>query len=260
MPRPPARVLTVPALALGTLLTVTSCGALGPEPAAKTPASAAPSASATGAAPSPASAPALTEAQAQAALITEADLGEPWAATRGAATWRDSMLKATTRKADCRRLLDSLYAEQFFGPDARTRAVTGLDDDWDGAQIRYQVVDHPAKEVDRTLAWLKSLPRKCAEFTAVNATGRTQYAKVFEMELPEAGDARQALRMGLAVVNPDGDWTTLTLDLAVVRVGGDVIVFTNGGLGEVPGDATWATAEVGAQRLAEVRRQGRAQV
>ncbi|MFE0674465.1 hypothetical protein [Streptomyces sp. NPDC058867] len=262
MPRPPARVLTVPVLALGTLLSATACGALEPESAAKAPVSAAPSASAPGTEPSRASAPALTEAQAQAALITEADLGEPWTATRGAATWRDSMLKATAKKADCRRLLDSLYAEQLLGPEARTRAVTGLDDDWDGAQIRYQVVGHPAEEVDRTLAWLKSLPRECAEFTAVTATGRTAYAQVVEADLPDIGDARQGLRIGLSVATtPEGDdWTTLTLDLVAVRVGDDAIVLTNGGLGEVPSDATRAAAELGTQRLTEVRRQGRAQV
>ncbi len=208
-----------------------------------------------------ASAPALTEAQAQAALITEADLGEPWSATQGAATWRDGMLKASTERADCRRLLDTLYTEEFFGPDARTRAVTGLDDDWDGAQIRYQVVAHPPKEAGRTLDWLRSLPKKCGEFTAVTATGAREYAEVTETELPEkAGDARQGLRVTLTAPTDDGDATTLTLDLAAVRVGDDAIVLTNGGLGDVPAEATWAATEIGARRLAEVRKQGRAQV
>ncbi|CCK28723.1 secreted protein [Streptomyces davaonensis JCM 4913] len=263
MPRPPVRVLAVPVLALGVLLTATACGGSdGPDAAAEpASASASPGPARTGAAPSPASAPALTEAQAQAALITEADLGEPWAATQGAATWRDGMLKASTERADCRRLLDTLYTEEFFGPDARTRAVTGLDDDWDGAQIRYQVVAHPPREADRTLDWLRSLPRKCGEFTAVTATGEKEYAEVTETELPEeAGDARQGLRITLTVPTSDDDATTLTLDLAAVRVGDDAIVLTNGGLGDVPGDATWAATEIGARRLAEVHKQGRVEV
>jgi len=251
------RVLITPALVLGALLTATACGADGSEATAKRPASASPTASPTTAAPSsPASAPALTKAQAQAALITDADLGEPWSPTQGAATWRDGMLKASTKNADCRRLLDALYAEEFFGPDARTRAVTGLDDDWDEAQIRYQVVAHPPKEVDRTLSWLKSLPKKCGEFTAVTATGALEYASVTERELPEAGDTRQGLRIYLTTA----DETTLTLDVAAVRVGDDAIVLTNGGLGDVPQDATWVATELGAERLAEVRRQGRAEV
>lgn len=258
MPRPPARarVLTAPALALGALLTVTACGADGSDTTATPRAAASPTASPTSPAPSPASAPALTEAQAQAALITEADLGEPWSATQGAATWRDGMLKASTDKPDCRRLLDVLYAEEFFGPEARTRAVTGLDDDWDGAQIRYQVVAHPRKEVDRTLSWLKSLPKKCGEFTAVTATGAREYTEVYETELPEVGDARQ----GLSITMTTGDGTTLTLDVAAVRVGDDALVLTNGGLGDVPGEATWAATELGAHRLAEVRKWGRAEV
>ncbi|WP_328872686.1 hypothetical protein OHT76_22710 [Streptomyces sp. NBC_00287] len=250
------RVLIAPALALGALLTATACGADGSDTPAKPAASASPTASPTASVPSPAAAPALTEAQARAALITEADLGEPWSATQGAATWRDGMLKASAEKADCRRLLDVLYAEEFFGPDARTRAVTGLDDDWDGAQIRYQVVAHPPKEVDGTLSWLKSLPKKCGEFTAVTATGEPEYAAVTELELPEVGDARQGLRINLTTA----DETTLTLDLAAVRVGDDAITLTNGGLGDVPAEATWVATELGAQRLAEVRKLGRAEV
>ncbi|MDT9699837.1 hypothetical protein [Streptomyces sp. P17] len=247
------RVLTAPALVLGALLTATACGADGSDTTAKPSASASPTASATTAAP--ASAPALTEAQARAALITEADLGEPWSATQGAATWRDGLLKASTEKADCRRLLDVLYTEEFFGPDARTRAVTGLDDDWDGAQIRYQVVAHPPKE-DRTLSWLSSLPKKCGEFRAVTATGAPEYAEVTETELPKVGDARQGLRITLTTT----DATTLTLDVAAVRAGDDAIVLTNGGLGDVPAEATRAATERGAQRLAEVRRLGRVEV
>lgn len=262
MPRPPVRVLTAPALALGALLTATACGAGDTGAAAKSSSSASssPSPARTGTAPStapsPAAAPALTEAQAQAALITEADLGEPWSATQGAATWRDGMLKASTEKPDCRRLLDMLYTEEFFGPDARTRAVTGLDDDWDGAQMRYQVVAHPPKEVDRTLDWLRSLPDKCGEFTAVTATGTLERAAVWETELPEVGDARQGLRIAVS----DGEENTLTVDLAAVRVGADAIVLTNGGLGDVPAEWTWAATELGAHRVAEVRKQGRAQV
>ncbi|MGV9449924.1 hypothetical protein [Streptomyces sp. NPDC003635] len=256
MPRPPVRLLAAPALALGALLTATACGAGDTGAAAKSSSSASPSPARTSAAPSPAAAPALTEAQAQAALITETDLGEPWSATQGAATWRDGMLKASTEKPDCRRLLDALYTEEFFGPDARTRAVTGLDDDWDGAQMRYQVVTHPPKEVDRTLDWLRSLPEKCGEFTAVTATGTLERAAVWETELPEVGDARQGLRIALS----DGEENTLTVDLAAVRVGADAIVLTNGGLGDVPAEWTWAATDLGAQRLVEVRKQGRAQV
>ncbi|MEV0176782.1 hypothetical protein AB0I00_37430 [Streptomyces sp. NPDC050803] len=261
MPRPPVRVLTASALALGALLTATACSAGGTEAgtAAKSPAaSRTPSPSA--APPSPSAATTLSEAQAQAALITEADLGEPWSATQGAATWRDGMLKASTDNADCRRLLDALYAEKLFGADARASAVTGLDDDWDGAQMRYQVVAHPPAEVDRTLAWLKKLPKKCGEFTAVTGTGALEWVEVAETELPEVGDARQGLRVTVAAATEDGDGPVLTLDLAAVRVGEDTIVLTNGGLGEVPSDATWAATELGAERLAEVRKQGRAQV
>jgi len=59
----------------------------------------------------------LTKAQAQAALITERDLGAPWTPTRGAATWRDGMLKATASPADVRQLMDRVEKQ----PDANLR-------------------------------------------------------------------------------------------------------------------------------------------
>ncbi|WP_282701092.1 hypothetical protein [Streptomyces sp. CC219B] len=259
MPLPPARVLTASALALGVLLTASACSAGGPKAAtpAKSPV-ASPTPTPSTAPPSPTAAPALTEAQARAALITAADLGEPWSETQGAATWRDGMLKASAEEPDCGRLLDSLYAEEFFGADARTSAVTGLDDDWDEAQIRYQVVVHPPAEVDRTLAWLGTLPRKCGQFTAVTSTGIQEQVEVSEAELPEVGDVRQGLRVTVTAATADAP--TLTLDLAAVRVGDDTILLTNGSLADLPADATWAATELGAQRLAEVRKQGRAQV
>ncbi|MBD0842211.1 hypothetical protein [Streptomyces sp. TRM68416] len=260
MPLPPARVLTASALALGALLTASACSAGGrPEASApvKSPV-ASPTPTPSSAPPSPTAAPALTEAQARAALITAADLGEPWSETQGAATWRDGMLKASTDDPDCRRLLDSLYAEEFFGGDARTGAVTGLDDDWDEAQIRYQVVVHPPAEVDRTLAWLGTLPQKCGRFTAVTGTGTREEVEVTEAELPEVGDARQGLRVTLTAATDDAP--TLTLELAAVRVGEDTILLTNGSLADLPTDATWTATELGAARLAEVRKQGRAEV
>ncbi|MFH0517304.1 hypothetical protein ACHBTE_09010 [Streptomyces sp. M41] len=257
MPRPPARAVVASALSVGALLSVSACSALGLDEAAR--AVSAPASSAAGAPKVPAADPTLTQSQARAALIGEADLGEPWAATEGFATWRESMLKATTESPECGRLLDSLYTEELFGPDARTRASVGLDDAWDGAQLRYQVVAHRPADVDRTLAWLDGLPDACGRFTAT-AGGGPMTGWVRGVELPEVGEARQGLRIVLSAVSEYDDAPTLTLDVAAVRVGDDAIVVTTGGLGEVPADATRAAVEVGAHRLAEVRKRGRASI
>ncbi|WDF39757.1 hypothetical protein PBV52_24650 [Streptomyces sp. T12] len=275
MPRPPARAVVASTLSAATLLTTASaCSLAGPDravPAA--PAAVSPAATATGP-PTPAAAPTLTEAQARAALITEADLGEPWVPTRGVATWRDAMLKASAESAECRRLLDALYAEELFGPDARTRASVGLDDEYDEAQLRYQVVAHRPAEVDRTLEWLGSLPRTCGQFMARTTRGGLMTVEVGEAQMPEVGDARRGLHIVLSGVSEDEDEgegesegesegeaaPTLTLHVAAIRVGDDAITVTNGGLGDVPGDATLAAVELGAQRLAEVRKRGRVEV
>ncbi|MFF3328596.1 hypothetical protein ACFYWX_03390 [Streptomyces sp. NPDC002888] len=255
MTRPPARAAVVPsALALTALLTVAACSAAGSGTA---PAAAPASPAAT--APSPAGAPTLTDAQAQAALITAGDLGEPWTPTQGAATWRDGLLKASADVPECGRLLDALYAEELFGPDARILAVAGLDDDWYQAQLHYQVVTHPPAEVDRTLAWLRTLPRSCGEFRAKAAGGRVQDGTVTEAALPKVGDARQGLRITLTSETAD-ETTQLTLYVAAVRVGDDTITVTNGGVGEIFDSVTQAAVEIGAQRVAEVRKRGRVQV
>ncbi|MFJ7075392.1 hypothetical protein [Streptomyces sp. NPDC098781] len=256
MPRFPVRAVLVAVCSAGALLSAPACSVVAPDRAGRTVAS--PGAAGT-ASKAPAADPTLTEAQARAALISEADLGEPWVPTEGFATWRDGMLKASAEPAECGRLLDALYAEDLFGADARTRASVGLDDEWDGAQLRYQVVAHRPAEVDRTLAWLGSMPDECGRFTATAGGGRMA-VEVRESELPQVGDARQGLRLVLTGISEYADAPTLTLDVAAVRVGDDTITVTNGGLGEVPDEATWAAVELGAHRLDEVRKKGRQSV
>ncbi|WP_241965666.1 hypothetical protein, partial [Streptomyces sp. MH60] len=228
---------------------------------------------------SPGLPPVLTRGQARAALITAADLGETWEPTRGAATWRDELLKATAGRSDCRRLLDVLYTEDLFGADAAIapRAAAALDDADGGAQLHYRVTSYRAADLDRTLAWLGTLPDTCGHFAArAAAHGTTRGVRVTELPLPDAGDARRGLRVTVGDTAPDDgtddrtdDGTdpaadtrggVLTVDLVAVRVGDDAISLTNGTLGEPADDATRTSVEIGTGRLTEARRQGRAQV
>lgn len=268
MIRIPSRVVVASVLSLGALGSASACGVVsqvkaqapqhsaGPSPAAppspKTPTSSK--------SPSSPSSPTLTEAQAQAALVTEGDLGEPWAPTQGAATWRDGVLKATAEAPDCRRLLDALYTDDLFGAQSGTRAVTGLDDAMDQAQLRYQVLALDPADVDRTLAWLGALPQTCGSFTALTDHGAVEGVRVDAAELPEVGDARQGLRVTFTGRTAEGEQPLLTLDVAVVRVGDDTIALTHGGPGYVSSDATNAFVQVGVQRLADVRKQARLRV
>jgi len=256
MTRTPHRVLLASALSLGALVSASAC-TLGAQVKAQAPA---PSHSARPSPTAPDSPPPLTEAQAQAALVTEGDLGEPWAPTQGAATWRDGVLKATADAPDCRRLLDALYTDDLFGADGATRAVTGLDDAMDQAQLRYQVLALNPADVDRTLGWMRTLPTTCGRFTAMTGRGAVQGVQVSEAGLPDVGDARQALRVTFVGRTADGEQTVLTLDVAAVRVGDDTIALTHGGPGEVSAETTKAFVQVGVQRLAEVRKQARLRV
>ncbi|MFE0512697.1 hypothetical protein [Streptomyces sp. NPDC058964] len=253
----PARLLAASVFTVGVLVTAAGCLGAQPERAAR-PAS--PTAPAAGQR-SPAAPVVLTAAQVRAALITEADLGVPWGPAEGIATWRDGLLKATTQAPECQRLLDALYADELLGQPAGTYAVTALDDGDDQAQLRYRVAAQRRADADRTLAWLKTLPQTCAQFTAATTRAGLQTVQVAEAELLAVGDARQGLRVTLTgqALDEDGDASVLTLDVAVVRVGDDAIVLTDGALGTPPSDVVRQALELGTQRLTQVREQGRAQ-
>ncbi|MFF4758923.1 hypothetical protein [Streptomyces sp. NPDC001292] len=252
----PARVLAACALCAAALLTEAACttGQSGravhaPAPVATRPpgpAAAAPAA-------------ALTQDQAQAAMLTEADLGTAWAPTQGAATWRDGMLKAQADTPECGRLLDALYTEEPFGAPSGAHAVAAYDNGDDEAQLRHQVLALRAPDVDRTLTWLRTMPQTCRGFTATATNSDVLDVRVADLALPNAGDARQGLRLTLTAESFEEDTlTTLTLDLATVRVGDDAIVLTTGALGTPPEDTTARAVQRGVDRLTEVHRKARA--
>ncbi|CAM5489121.1 hypothetical protein [Streptomyces aurantiogriseus] len=254
------RTLLASALSVAGLLTVASCATLGLEhpPTAR---QAAPTVQPSPGKPSaPTASPVLTDAQAHAALISDTDLGAPWSPTRGAATWRDGMLKATTPTADCQKLLDGLYSDELLGAPAR--AVVALDDLDTEAQLRYQLTDRRPADADRALAWLRTLPERCARFSANAPNDTVLDVTVAELPLPEVGDVRQGLRVTLTdwSTDGDGDPLSLALDVAAVRAGQDTFALVNGGLNDVPNEATQAAVQLGVQRLTEVRKQGRVQV
>ncbi len=171
--------------------------------------------------------------------------------TRGAATWRDGRLKGTTGDRDCRRLLDVLYTEDLFGPGAVPRAETGLDDGAEDTQLHYRITAHRAADVDRALAWLRTLPDRCARFPARLAGGRAQDVRVTGLALPEAGDARAGLRVTLSDAAAGDEADVLTVILAAVRVGDDAISLTYGGFGgcgTTSRGRPWRPAATGSQR------------
>ncbi|MGA5251678.1 hypothetical protein ACPCKZ_23205 [Streptomyces pseudogriseolus] len=265
-----ARALLASGLSVTALLITAACVAYDrdvpralPQGVSEPPAatSASPSATASPSAVTGRSSPVLNDEQLKAALITEGDLGPPWAAAQGPALWRDGTLKATADDGDCRRLLEVLYTEEPFGVPAGPRASVTLDDTAEGAQLREQVGAHRPEDVERALTWLGTLPGECGRFRAATARSGTQEVEVTELPLPDtAGDARAALRVTLTGGAPDAEPARLTVDLAAILVGEDAIVLTNGGFGEVRAEVTQAMAQLGADRLAEVAREGRLRV
>ncbi|MGW3509920.1 hypothetical protein [Streptomyces sp. NPDC000994] len=253
MSRTPARVLAASALCAAVLLTEAACTA---GQSGRTVHASAPAATRR---PGPAAAvpdAALTPDQARTALLTEADLGSRWAPTQGAATWRDGVLKARADTTECGRLLDALYTEEPFGTPSGTHAVAAYDDSDDGAQLRHQVLALRAPDVDRTLAWLKNMPQTCANFTASATKSDFLDVRVADLALPNVGDARQGLRLTFTAESYEDTLSTLTLDLATVRVGDDAIVLTTGTLGAPLRDTTEQAVQHAVDRLTAVHKAG----
>ncbi|WP_328495386.1 hypothetical protein OHS59_23560 [Streptomyces sp. NBC_00414] len=201
--------------------------------------------------PSVTVAPTLTDAQAKSALVTPADLGGDWTPTQGAATWRDALLKGTADVTDCQRLLDGLYAENLLGEPAGSRAATGFDDTGDGAQLRYRVGAYERAALDSSLAWLKTVPATCGQFTATDVRGGQFTVRTVSAPLPGLGEAGEGLRV--TVSGDGGGWpAVLTLDFAAVRVGDSALSLTDGGLDDVDAEDTRRAAEAGTKRLQEV--------
>ncbi|WP_142268160.1 hypothetical protein OHU34_08415 [Streptomyces sp. NBC_00080] len=247
------------ALAVGTLLATAACSDDGDDSASTDSSTATSSAGQRTATASPTITP-LTSAGAQTALITAGDLEDNWTQVKTAASWRNRMLIGTvdaaqfltgkTQAADCQRLLDGLYDEDLLGPPPGPSALTGFTEG--NSRLLYQVAAYQPASLDQSFDWLKTLPTACDQFNAVGSDGSTRTVQVVEASLPKSGDARQGLTV--TVAGPSGGTpVTLTMDVAVVRVGDDAITVTNGGTDGADHDSTEDAVSHGTTRLKDVQ-------
>ncbi|MEU2336404.1 hypothetical protein ABZ608_22870 [Streptomyces sp. NPDC013172] len=252
-PSRPARVLAA-ALAAGSLLAVAACSGGSGDSAA-----AAVSPAAERSAASPTATAALTGPGAQAALITPADIEDNWQLATDAATWRNNLLvgkvdvagflTAKTDAADCQRLLDSLYSDTLLGRATGASGLRGFTSET--ARMLYQVGDYGSANLNATLGWLKTLPQKCNQFTATGKDGSKRTVQVVAAQVPNVGDAREALTVTVQGTS-DGQPVTYVTDVAVLRIGASGAAVTNGALDAVDHDSTALAVQNGAQRLKDV--------
>ncbi|MET9502172.1 hypothetical protein ABZY42_10630 [Streptomyces sp. NPDC006622] len=211
-----------------------------------------------GAAPSPAAT--LSATGARNALITAADIEDDWVQVKDPQTWRDKLLigqvdtaqflTGKAEAADCQRLIDALYDETLLGTPPGASALNGFQEG--DSRLLYQVAAYQKAPLDKAMDWLKKLPDTCDQFTLTGGDSGDRTVQVVETSLPDEGDARQGLTVTVKGTS-NGDPVTLTLDVAVVRVGDDAITITNGGLDGADEDTTESAVEQGTERLKEVR-------
>jgi hypothetical protein len=101
------------------------------------------------------------------------------------------------------------------------------------------------------MRWLKALPQTCDRFTLTGDNGEKRTVEVMETSLPAEGDARQGLTVTVRG-DENGAPVTLTLAVAVVRVGNDAITVTQGGVAGARASTTASAVQQGTQRLQEV--------
>ncbi|MEV5908668.1 hypothetical protein DMH25_12600 [Streptomyces sp. WAC 01325] len=251
-PSRPVRVLSS-ALAVGALLTTAACSDDGGDVSqAGAVARQTPSASPT---------TTLTQAGADAALITAADIEDDWTQVKDAdvADWHDSLrigdvdvddfLSGRTDSADCQRLLDGLYTDQLLGKPSGASALRGFQQG--ESRLLYQVAAYERTDPQEALAWLETLPEECDEFTVTGNGGGQRTVQVIETTLPDEGDDRVGLRVSMTGTS-NGQSATLTEDVAAVRVGTDAITVTAGGLDGGQPDSVEQAVKLGTQRLKDV--------
>jgi len=262
MPRRPSRSVRVlsSALAAGALLTVPACSSDGDGGGSgASDAAASPVADRARVSASPTTTR-LTLAGAQASLITEGDLEGDWNQVKDAAAWSDKLLigkvdvaqflTAKTDAADCQRFLDALYDDDLLGKPSGAGALTGFQQG--DSRLLYQVAAYNPVRLSASLGWLKTLPVKCDQFTATDPQGGHRTVQVTTASVPNQGDARQGLHVTVQGT-ANGEPTTLTLDVAAVRVGNDAITVTAGGLDGGEHDSLELAVRKGAQRLKDVQ-------
>ncbi|MEU3337017.1 hypothetical protein [Streptomyces sp. NPDC006668] len=259
-PSRPVRVLAS-ALVVGALLTTAGCSDGGDRAdagATPTDLGASPLARASAATSTPAAR--LTQAGAQAALITMTDLEGGWTPVKGAEHWDDTLLvgkvdvaaflTAKTNAADCQRLLDALYDDDLLGKPTGASALAGFQQG--DSRLLYQVAAYNPVRLSAALGWMKTLPVKCDQFTATDAKGGKRTVQVTTASVPTQGDARQGLHVTVQGTT-NGEPATLTLNVAAVRVGNDAITVTAGGLAGGAHDSLELAVREGAQRLKQVQ-------
>lgn len=263
MSRRPARPVRVvaSALAAGALLTTAACSDDGNGSGTGARASDVSASPLARKQPTSSPSPALTEADAQAALITEADIEDDWTQVKDteAENWHDSLLigtvdvsdflSAKADAADCQQLLDSLFDDDLLGRPSGASALRGFVEG--DSRLLYQVAAYDRTDPQDSLDRMATLPEKCDQFTATE-NGEERTVQVVETSLPDVGDAREGL---LVTVKGTVDDTpaTLTLEVAAVRVGADAITVTAGGLDGAEDDSVKEALENGTQRLKDVQ-------
>ncbi|GAA1928425.1 lipoprotein [Streptomyces sodiiphilus] len=238
VPRPAAA-----ALAAGVLWLTTACGEDRSDPKYGSPAEP------TAAEPTGADDRAVTEAQARAALITDEDLPGQWSPADDGGTPAGRMLRGKAGAAACHDLISGLRDNDVVGPGSGAtadRTFRGGD-----STLSYQVAAYQEEAAVQGLERIKRLPAKCDDFTLTDAHGHRATAQVTGVSLPDTGDDSAGVRMVLDT-EVEGLAATLTLEVAAVRVGPNVLTVVNGGLDGADEEATRTAVDTGTDRLREV--------
>ncbi|MFE6895164.1 hypothetical protein [Streptomyces sp. NPDC057694] len=207
----------------------------------------------------------LTDRGARQALLSETWLGSQWTGTTGTAADHDGLVRAVVDKkrflthranaAACQTLLDRLSQGRLLPPSAGSAHAVAVFDGEDGGRLRYEVGAYPSAELTEARRWMADLPVTCDGFTALRPDGGRESVDVSGLDVPAAGDSRQALLVTVKG-STDGVPFTLSLNVALVTVDDSAITLVNGGLTGASTVTTRQAVRLGGERLKTVMNGG----
>lgn len=213
-----ARRASAAVLAASALLLAAGCGDDGGSGPDGGDSSSSPSKSSAAPA-SPGGGKALGERQADSAVLAQGNLPSGWAAADLDDTTAagDSPDDLSTRDRDCKRLLDALGGD-IDGQEAKTDASGSYKKGDSGPYASNDVSSYDGDGARRAFDAFRKASADCTSFTTHNNQVTIDFT-TSKLSVPSAGDDAAGVRARGKAEGGPADGSTLTLDLALARVG-----------------------------------------
>ncbi|MDJ1130429.1 hypothetical protein [Streptomyces iconiensis] len=162
---------------------------------------------------------ALAEKQATMALLAEGNLPSGWsqADLDDTTAAGDSPDDLSTHDRNCKQLLDA-FGGDIDGQEAKTDASRSYQKSSKGPYASNRIASYDGSGTKQAFSMFKKMSDSCTKFTTHNNKVTVDFS-TSKLKLPSAGDESAGVRASGKAKGGPADGSTLTLDLALARVG-----------------------------------------